>query len=159
MAKITRLQGIGMDTERHLIEEATEAFNKIGPGEMRFLRGRPDFAREHDFQVEIEIGDAKLHYFAEVKPTVLKNARIQLLFMKEHVPQFLLVTRYVNPNLADQMKQDGIQFIDTAGNAFMKDPNLFIFVKRQQTAKGYEKGSSPKGFSSSRIKAHFCSFV
>jgi hypothetical protein len=31
--------------------------------------------------------------------------------------------------MADQLKQDGLEFIDTAGNAFINNPPLYIFVK------------------------------
>jgi len=41
----------------------------------------------------------------------------------------LLVTKYINTQLADELKQNGAEFIDTAGNAFINQPPLYIFVK------------------------------
>lgn len=41
----------------------------------------------------------------------------------------LLVTRYANPVMAEELKQDGIEFIDTAGNAFIDRYAVHIFVK------------------------------
>jgi hypothetical protein len=42
---------------------------------------------------------------------------------------FLLVAKYINGQMAEQLKQDGIEFIDTAGNAFINQPPLYIFIK------------------------------
>jgi hypothetical protein len=41
----------------------------------------------------------------------------------------LLVADYVNPNMAERLRDAGLQFIDTAGNAFLNEKNLFVFIK------------------------------
>ncbi|WP_319523421.1 type IV toxin-antitoxin system AbiEi family antitoxin [uncultured Desulfosarcina sp.] len=41
----------------------------------------------------------------------------------------ILITTYVTPPLADLMKKAGIFFMDTAGNAYIDKPPLFVFVK------------------------------
>jgi hypothetical protein len=41
----------------------------------------------------------------------------------------LLVTKYINTQLADELKQNGTEFLDTAGNTFINQPPLYIFVK------------------------------
>ncbi len=41
----------------------------------------------------------------------------------------LLVAEYVNPRMADRLRQFQIPFIDTAGNAYLKFPPLFVFVR------------------------------
>lgn len=41
----------------------------------------------------------------------------------------LLITEYVNPELMETMEHNNINFIDTAGNAFIKVPPLFIKIK------------------------------
>lgn len=53
----------------------------------------------------------------------------------------LLLTRHVTPNMAEELREKGIQFLDTAGNAYLNAPPLFIFVKgnRPATAIGAEK--------------------
>lgn len=40
----------------------------------------------------------------------------------------LFVADYVNPNMAGKLKQENIQFLDTAGNAFINLEPLFIYV-------------------------------
>ncbi|GAG69256.1 unnamed protein product, partial [marine sediment metagenome] len=53
-----------------------------------------------------------------------------ILLQKAKFPyQILLVTRYVTAQMAEWLKQDNIQFIDTAGNTYINQPPLYIFVK------------------------------
>jgi len=47
----------------------------------------------------------------------------------------LLVTDYVNPELAEVMRNQGICFIDAAGNAFINATPLYIFVKGEKPTK------------------------
>lgn len=53
----------------------------------------------------------------------------------------LLVADYVNPNMADRLRSAGVQFVDTAGNAYIREKNLFIFVKGNRAPSEY---SSPR---------------
>ncbi len=54
----------------------------------------------------------------------------QLLLDQCNLPR-LLVTRYVTPPLADEMREQNIQFLDTVGNMFIhqKRPFVYAFIK------------------------------
>jgi len=41
----------------------------------------------------------------------------------------LLVTEYITPPLADRLRELGIQFADTAGNAYLETPNFLVWTK------------------------------
>jgi hypothetical protein len=41
----------------------------------------------------------------------------------------MIITDYVNPNIADKLREMDIAFIDAAGNAYLKEPGLYIFIK------------------------------
>ena len=41
----------------------------------------------------------------------------------------IIVARYVTPQIADQLKELDIPFVDTVGNAYINVPPLFVFVK------------------------------
>jgi hypothetical protein len=47
----------------------------------------------------------------------------------------LLITDYVTPALADELKAHRIAFLDTAGNAYIEDGALLIWVKGQKRQK------------------------
>lgn len=67
----------------------------------------------------------------EVKKGPLQRATIGLI--AQHTNQFLeqviIVTRYVPPNWADELRNLNIQFMDMAGNAFINAPPLYVFIK------------------------------
>ncbi|MGA7145328.1 MAG: hypothetical protein WBY47_12585, partial [Desulfobacterales bacterium] len=41
----------------------------------------------------------------------------------------LMVTEYVTPPIADLLKELNIFFMDTAGNAYINEPPLYVFIK------------------------------
>lgn len=41
----------------------------------------------------------------------------------------IIITDYVNPNIANKLKDMDIPFIDTAGNAYIREPGIYIFIK------------------------------
>lgn len=43
--------------------------------------------------------------------------------------EVILVADYVNPNMADRLKEAGIQFIDTAGNAYLNNKPVLVYIK------------------------------
>lgn len=47
-------------------------------------------------------------------------------------PDPLLVADYVSPPLAERLRERGIEFIDTAGNAFLNRPPLLVWVKGER---------------------------
>jgi len=67
-------------------------------------------------------------------PRLLANIRA-------HDPetQTMLVTEYVNPNLAEQLKDVGIQFLDTAGNAFINQLPVYIDIQGKKPTKPHQE--------------------
>lgn len=88
-----------------------------------------------DALLELRHAGKTLKYVAEVKrrlrPATLGVTIHQLAAHGEHA---LLVTDHVTPPLADQLRAQGVQFIDTAGNAFLNAPPLLIWVKGEKPA-------------------------
>jgi len=41
----------------------------------------------------------------------------------------MLVADYVNPKMADKLRKLDVPFIDTAGNAYINEKPLYIFIK------------------------------
>ena len=48
---------------------------------------------------------------------------------EDHPEKCLLITRYVQPQLAKALRDLHIQFIDTVGNAYIDDPPTLIFIR------------------------------
>lgn len=84
------------------------------------------------------------------------NLQRQLAQMKVYDPDLktMLVTEYLNPNLAEQLKELGIQFLDTAGNVYINQLPVYIDIQGKKPAKPHQdvtltkqmgKAFQPKG--------------
>ena len=70
-------------------------------------------------------------------------------------PKVLLLTRYVTPNMAEELRKKGIQFLDTAGNAYLNAPPLFIFVKGNRPAMAIGAEKTKRAFQPSGLQVLF----
>jgi hypothetical protein len=65
----------------------------------------------------------------------------------------LLITRYLTPELARQCKNLGLQFLDTAGNAYINEPGMFIQITGQRPeVDPWEEAATFKGFTPTGLK-------
>jgi len=118
--------------ENELLQFALEALRNNLPGQAEIRTANPvrDPRVRADYLLRIAMQGKEIRYYAEVKTNVTKADKLLAMMRKAdlHHP-LLLVTKYINPQLADELKQNGTEFIDTAGNAFINQPPLYVFVK------------------------------
>ena len=80
-------------------------------------------------------GQHEVLYRAKVKPRLRQETLgVVLHQMKELGENALLVIEYAAPPLAETLRERGIAFIDTAGNAYLAAPHFLIWVKGQRPA-------------------------
>jgi hypothetical protein len=77
--------------------------------------------------------DIKCHFTVEVKLTFNKyiiafEAGTKTATNNALEPK-ILVTRFVTPQMAEQLKVLNMPFIDTAGNAYLNQPQMFVYIK------------------------------
>lgn len=86
-----------------------------------------------DAKLRLRHGDKKVTYHVELKrllrPTMLGAVLAQLKYLP--MPA-LLVTDHVTPPMAERLRKEGVEFIDAAGNAFLNQPPLLVWVKGQR---------------------------
>ena len=118
--------------ENTLLQQAIEKFAdttgvKIEIAEYEYPIGP---GRMVDALVRIHTGVAPPTYAVEVKRrlnmALLGQAAEQL---KAAPHKGMLVADYVNPNMAERLKKMEIAFIDLAGNAYLNQPPVFVFIK------------------------------
>lgn len=122
------------ETEGQIFHHALETFKKAAPAqtETGTLELEPVYETgfRPDRLIRMVIHGKELKYYAEIKTTVTKAQRLLLLIHKGKLQYpLLLIAKYVNPQIAEQLREDGIEFIDTAGNVFINQPPVYIFVK------------------------------
>jgi hypothetical protein len=94
-----------------------------------------------------------LQYYVEVKNNINNTIIALLLHSKETLPHpLLLITRYVNNIKAEELKKNGIQFIDTAGNAYINYFPLYIFIKGNKPPDLLFKNVTYRAFEPSGLK-------
>ena len=67
----------------------------------------------------------------------------------------ILVTEYVNPRMAERLKQMNLPFFDTAGNAYLNVPPLFIFIKGNRPPKKLVKEPMTRAFQPAGLRVIF----
>jgi hypothetical protein len=118
--------------ENEILNLALEALRKNLPIQVEFDEVEPVHPTKQraDFLLRMVIDGKEMRYYVEAKANITKTDKLLAMVRKgEFEHPFLLVTKYINAQMAEQLKQDGIEFIDTAGNAFINQPPLYIFVK------------------------------
>lgn len=128
------MYNINIKRENEILKLAIEAFRKNVLVQLKVEPLVEQDNRTFDFQphqlLRIEINGKTLKYYAEIKNAFTKANRMLLNMRKQELPHpLLLVATHVNNQMADELKNDRIEFIDTAGNAFINQPTLYVFVK------------------------------
>ena len=118
--------------ENELLQLALKALknNLTGQAEIKTVNPVRDPMVRADYLLRIVMEGKEIRYYAEIKANVTKADKLLAMMRQGDLDHpLLLVTKYINPQLADELKQNGTEFIDTAGNAFINQPPLYIFVK------------------------------
>lgn len=69
------------------------------------------------------------HLAAEVKRWAGHANLGALIHQIKALPlQGVLVADYINPKMADKLRREDVQFIDTVGNAYINQPPVYVFV-------------------------------
>jgi len=105
-----------------------------------------------DDTLQLEPGGKKLA--VEIKKWAQQANIGALIHQVQQLPEGgLLVADYINPKMADKPRQQGVQFIDSAGNAFIDQPPVYVYVtgNRQEeqdfkpATDGVNRAFEPKG--------------
>ena len=113
-----------------------------------------------DAVIRIAWEDRDWHFAAEVKK-MITPATIGLvaqrldLFRQRGFQEGLLITRYVTPQVADRLKAMNIQFLDVAGNAYIKQLPLLIFIKGNKLIDKYPLEPPPRAFRRAGLQVVF----
>ncbi len=121
--------------EMKTLEDALAALAKTTGIQARLIARVPLAAAQHrpDAVVELEQQGHHFTFHAEIKNIDRVTA---LGAVKEKITadegKGLLIAPYLTPELANHCRQIELPFIDTAGNAYLQAPGLFVFVKGER---------------------------
>lgn len=93
----------------------------------------------------------------EIKPSIVTRSVVGQLaeLQMRSSRRLLLVTRYVSPPIAEQLKELEIAFIDAVGNAYINEPELFIYINSRAKDKENQVSKPSILFQASSLKLIF----
>jgi hypothetical protein len=106
--------------------------------------------RETDAIIEVEADHGRYRFGAEVK-TVDRFATPAMLKAQRKIPNDppLLVAPYITREVAEHCRQLHVPFIDTAGNAYLEEAGLLVYVVGQarpvELQRGHFRALNPAG--------------
>lgn len=118
----------------HLLEQAAEAVERQTGIELvpaLIDGGRP----------EGEVGLLRIGPEADQVPVLARRWAAQsgeevlVNRVRQVGPEAMLAADYINPRMAERLRAEGIQFIDTAGNAYLNRPPVFVYVTANKPPK------------------------
>ncbi len=120
--------------ENEVFQAALEAVRNNLPMPVDFVINATEKFLAPDVRVDrtlqFNLFGKEILFCVQIKTNVTKALVGHLLILKNKLPYpLLLATNHVTGYMADQLKQNQIEFIDTAGNAFITQPPIYIFAK------------------------------
>lgn len=89
--------------------------------------------RRADAVMDIHYGEHKARYEVETKQGLRPGTLGAVVHQLRHLgPNTMLVTDYVTPNLADELRNREVHFMDAAGNAYLATPDFMVWVKGER---------------------------
>ena len=119
--------------EATILRQAMEALKKLAPME---YEAEAAHDRRCDQVVRITADGKEMRLCARIKNRLTKADEMLAMLQMEEMPYpLLLVTDYITVEAATRLRDNGVQFLDTVGNALINQPPLYIFVMGNKPAK------------------------
>jgi len=125
--------------ESNILASALKQLQEIYPVEVVGLQHevREQRGFQWDGELTLKSKGGVFSFLFEVKthlrPQSVKNLLVQISSRSRNQAKtkgILLFADYVNPELGCLLKEGGINFVDTAGNVFLKrEPGLYVYVE------------------------------
>jgi len=117
-------------TTNDIIVQAINAFRNETKLMAELVTDFLDGPGDPDAIIRLIHDDLEYEFEVEIKKTI-NRATIGMManHQPNHIGKPLFVTRYVNPRLAEFMKQMDVMFMDGVGNAYLNVPPLYVYIK------------------------------
>jgi hypothetical protein len=137
------------EREHKLLEDALAAFTRATGLHAAILAKEPKAAegRRPDAVIEVQGPGKRLQLFVEIKAV---DRAIALATAKQQLEPFgeqgVLVTPYLTAELATHCRAKlDLQFLDTAGNAYLRAPGLYVFIRGERPRGGVGPAVGTRG--------------
>lgn len=106
-----------------------------------------------DAKVKLHLPDETLAFFAEIKKEVRAHQLPRIYELAKTNTPFLLIGGQIFPNIKEKLKERDINWIDGAGNMYIKTKDHFLFVDHNETF--HVKDEKYRAFTKTGLKVVF----
>ncbi|WP_372635708.1 type IV toxin-antitoxin system AbiEi family antitoxin [Fodinibius sp.] len=106
-----------------------------------------------DAKVKLHLPDETLDFFAEIKKEVRTHQLPRIYELAKTNKPFLLIGGQIFPNIKEKLKNKGINWIDGAGNMYIRTKDHFLFVDHNETF--HVKVERDRAFTKTGLKVVF----
>jgi hypothetical protein len=139
-----------------LLQDALEAMAPLGLRFQVLRREARGVEPRAGAAIGLRFGGREVRFDVEVKRG-LRPATLGAVLhdLRRHKTPPLLVADHVTPPLAEALRAEAVEFIDTAGNAFLNRPPLLVFVKGQRPTRERPAAERHRAFQPTGLQVLF----
>lgn len=145
-----------MKTKNEIAKTAVRVIEDTTGLQVKYQDSAQNRPGTYDGMIEIRNREFVKRYAVQVKARINRPG-VSLIRdqLDNQLEKCLLVTGYVAPQMADLLKQNDIAFIDAAGNAYINDSPLFLFVKGNKRPEEFETTPLKRAFKTGGLRIIF----
>lgn len=85
--------------------------------------------KEYDGELVIKTNDYETGLKADYKREIKKHNLVQILDLKARYDDLIVLADIIYPEIKDTLKKNNINYIDGAGNMYLRTKNLYCYIK------------------------------
>lgn len=139
--------------KRRILQQALEGF--VQTTGLNLVRTKQKVSNHSNATLQFAQRGVKVNFVVEVKKRLTNEKLPSLRKFIEETSSPLLVSDYIPMSLKSYLREQGIGYLDAAGNAYLNDgKGLFLFVETNRNYKEESKKST-RAFSKAGLKVVF----
>jgi hypothetical protein len=138
-----------LESEMGILQNSCAAFTRMTGLPLKVV-GMPDIGG-----LTLEAYGKMVKLVPEVKTLITQTDVMFPLIRGGQTRNSILVARQVSEKMADKLREAGVQFMDEAGNAFVNQPPLYIFIKGNRNPALKKAAAIGRVFKQTGIKVLF----
>lgn len=137
--------------EVEILNIAVEKINEIVGIECRILENGLVESESMNAELAIKQGGKENRYYAEIKKKVVPNNIARILEQAKKLEQLVIIADYITPKAKGLLKVNNVSYVDTAGNMFLQNKNIYVLIQTDNTNRQKIK-SNTKAFNKAGLK-------
>ncbi|GEP95863.1 type IV toxin-antitoxin system AbiEi family antitoxin [Chitinophaga cymbidii] len=138
--------------DKYIAEKAITALEDLIDITMQWKASRH---KALDGEITFRYNKKEYHFFAEVKSELRNNQLPKILAQKATYHPLIVIAEYIYPNLKKELRKEGIAYLETNGNTYIKDKDIYFWLDGKKTNPPEEKPGRAFSKTGLRLIFHF----